>query len=72
MILPSTGEGRSGVLCAALGFQGKKDWDLLEQVQQRAMKMITEGKHLLYEEKLRPGSDQPGEEKAQVESYQCV
>ena len=32
MILPSTGEGRSGVLCAALGFQGKKDWDLLEQV----------------------------------------
>lgn len=34
--------------------------------------MITGGKHLLYEEKLRPDTDQPGEEKAQVESYQCV
>jgi len=42
--------------------QYKKDMDVLGRVQQRATKM-TEG--LFCEERLRPGSVQPGEEKAQ-------
>lgn len=64
VMLLSTGEGKSKVMCPALGFQGKKDLDLLEQVQQRAIKMITGDKHLLYEKKLRPDTVYPGEEKA--------
>ncbi|KAK4826539.1 hypothetical protein QYF61_010059 [Mycteria americana] len=47
------------------GPQHKKDMDLLERVQRRAMKMIRELEHLSYEDRLeRVGVVQPGEEKA--------
>ena len=35
------------------GLQHKKDMDLLERVQRRAMKMIRELEHLSYENRLR-------------------
>ncbi|KAK4813058.1 hypothetical protein QYF61_007560, partial [Mycteria americana] len=55
--------------------QHKRDVDILERVQRRAMKMIRGLVHLSYEERLRElGTVQPAKEKAGrgVESYQCV
>ncbi|PKU44947.1 hypothetical protein llap_4760 [Limosa lapponica baueri] len=46
------------------GPQHKKDMDLLEQIQRRAVKMISGLEHLCYEDRLRVGVAQPGEEKA--------
>ena len=43
----------------------KREMELLEGVQRRAMKMIKELEHLSSEESLRAGTVQPGEEKAQ-------
>ena len=43
----------SGVLCPCLGLQHKKDAELLNRVQKRAIKMISGLKHLSYEEWLR-------------------
>uniref|UniRef100_A0A8B9CF24 Reverse transcriptase domain-containing protein n=1 Tax=Anser brachyrhynchus TaxID=132585 RepID=A0A8B9CF24_9AVES len=50
----------------------KKDRDLLERVQRRTTKMIRGLEHLPYEERLRPGSVQPGEKKTERGSHQCV
>ena len=46
------GEATSGVLCPVLG-SPVEDKELLERVQQRAMKMIRGPEHLSYEERLR-------------------
>jgi len=46
--------------------------ELLEKVQQRATKMIKELEHLSCEEKLKAGTVQLGEEKAQRGSHQRV
>ena len=43
--------------------QYKIDTDLLECVQRRATKMIQGMEHLSYEDRLRAGAVQPGEEK---------
>ncbi|PKU34168.1 hypothetical protein llap_15528 [Limosa lapponica baueri] len=44
--------------------QHRKDMDLLERVQWRATEMIRGLEHLSYEDRLRAGVVQPGEEKA--------
>ena len=44
--------------------QHKKEMDLLQRVQRRAMKMIRGLEHLSYEDKLRLGVVQPGDKKA--------
>jgi len=49
--------------------QHSKDKDLLERVQRSARKMIRELEHLSYEERLRVGAVQPGEEKAAGRPY---
>ncbi|KAK4814815.1 hypothetical protein QYF61_027479 [Mycteria americana] len=52
--------------------QDRRGVELLERVQQRATKMIKGLEHLSYEEKLRAGTVQHREEKAQMGSHQCV
>ena len=52
-------------LCPLLGSQFKKDGGLLERAQWRATKIMRGLEHLLYEEGLRPGAVQSGEEKAE-------
>lgn len=39
--------------------------DILESIQQQRAKMVRGLEHLAYEERLRTGTVQPGEEKAQ-------
>lgn len=51
-LLLSPSEVKSGVLCAVLGSPGR-DMELLEGVQQRAVKMIRGWEHLTYEARLR-------------------
>ncbi|KAK4828981.1 hypothetical protein QYF61_001637 [Mycteria americana] len=52
--------------------QHKKDMELLEWVQRRATKMIQGLEHLSYEDKLRVGVVQPGEEKAVGRPYSSL
>ncbi|KAK4815764.1 LOW QUALITY PROTEIN: hypothetical protein QYF61_007182 [Mycteria americana] len=59
-----TGEAAPGVLCPVLGYL-VRDMDIVERVQQKAVKLIKGLEHLTYEERLRAGTVQPGEEKAQ-------
>ena len=54
------------------GPQRKKDMDLLEQVQRRATKMIRGLEHLCYEDRLRVGVVQLGEEKAPGRPYSSL
>jgi len=52
--------------------QFKKDRKLLERVQWSIMKINGGPEHLLYEERLRLGAVQPGEEKAGEGSHHCT
>jgi len=64
-----SGETPPGVLCPALDPQHTTDMELLEQVQRRAAKMVRAMEHVSYEERLRVGAVQPGEEKAAGRPY---
>ncbi|KAK4825784.1 hypothetical protein QYF61_002347 [Mycteria americana] len=50
---PSTGEATPGVLGPFPGSPVERDMDILERVQQRAMKKSKGLEHLSYEERLR-------------------
>ena len=52
--------------------QFKKDGELLDRVQQRVTEMTGVLEHLPYEERLRPGTVQPGEEKIKGGSDQYL
>ncbi|KAK4824253.1 LOW QUALITY PROTEIN: hypothetical protein QYF61_012519 [Mycteria americana] len=54
------------------GLQCKRDMDLLEQVQRRTAKTTESGVSVIQGEAERAGTVQPGEEKAQEGSHQCV
>ncbi|KAK4831820.1 hypothetical protein QYF61_019343 [Mycteria americana] len=46
-------------------YLSRRDMDILESVQQTATKMMKRLEHLSYEERLRAGTVQPGEEKVE-------
>ncbi|KAK4811622.1 hypothetical protein QYF61_017013 [Mycteria americana] len=52
--------------------QHKKGLELVERVQKRAMKTIRGLEHLCYEDRLRVGVAQPGEEKAAGRPYSSL
>ena len=54
------------------GLQHKNDMDLLKRIQRRVMKMIRVLEHLPYEDRLRVGVVQPGEEKVPGRPYSSL